>query len=238
MPVLWKVSTVCLLLLLLLLLLSFVSLLASAPTASEDKAAGDTFLLVHLHVPKTGGAFVRKQLREAFVKRGQSFYSSGLKGGKSFLAKSADEQARVAALHGHFGYGIHLQAGWKLGGLRRPVYSTVLRQPVDRLISQFQYEVRSPLKIILKSKVPPSGQSLTESHLFAWLEDVVARRSNNTMWSAHNNPMTQQLCCFADDTGFRTAFSGTGDGFNSLCDGAVTEATLQCALKNLVCLVL
>jgi hypothetical protein len=84
--------------------------------------------------------------------------------------------------------------------------------------------------LAFKAKIPARGQPLSEAHLFEWLDDMAASgaRPNNTVWSAHNNPMTQQMCCWADDGTRHATLIGLCEG------GVVTDEVLHCAVKHLV----
>ena len=94
---------------------------------------------VYVHVPKCGGAFMRQFLRTGFASKKELMFSYGLGGKQTFLSFDQETQSSFSAVHGHFGYGIHQASGWKLDGLRQPVYLTMLRDPVDRLLSQFPF---------------------------------------------------------------------------------------------------
>ena len=198
---------------------------------SRGQQHGPDGIIVHLHIPKTAGAFLRQYMSQSLEARRHrnvpesEFFGYGLGGQGSFLAKSAEVQAQYGAVHGHIGYGMHQQPGWTRG---LPRYTTVLRNPVDRIISQFQYEVRSPMGLAFGAKLPAKDSTtLTEGQLFEWFDDMQQHRTNHSVWSAHNNPMTQQLCCFKDDVG--------RPPFGPPClNQPVNAETLACAVRNLV----
>ena len=90
---------------------------------------------LHVHVPKTAGLYLLQHLK--FKLRLNTFHDMR---GIDFLGLTPDAQAQYDAVLGHFGYGLHLAESWHLSSLRTPRYTTVLRHPVDRLVSQFQFE--------------------------------------------------------------------------------------------------
>jgi hypothetical protein len=200
------------------------------PPLPREPPPNSNVVLVFLHVPKTGGAFVGEYLRRTIATdtRWGSAFSVAINP-TAFLDLDQASQARYAAVHGHLGYGIQHDKRWKLDGLLTPAYATVLRDPVDRLVSQFLYEKESPMRLSWGAKLPPRGATPTAADLFAWLDEMIAvpgRRTDHSMWSAHRNPMTQQMCCWGAD-GIR--------GELEQCTGpAVTEDTLSCAKNHLV----
>ena len=111
--------------------------------ANVNAADGLPPILLHLHIPKTGGAFLRAHMEQSLRDRRQTLFAYGLRGAGSFLDLAEDAQMLAGGVHGHFGYGMHLRPGWKLTNLRRPLYTTVLRDPVERTISQFQVRTTS-----------------------------------------------------------------------------------------------
>ena len=190
-------------------------------------------ILIYVHIPKTGGAFMRRYLREGLKQRNATMFSYGLgtRHGNSFLDWPAERQNRFTLVHGHFGYGIHMVHGWKLSELRTPTYLTMLRHPVDRILSQFYFEMRSPMGRIWNAKLPDRLAVPNSADLFAWLDDMATRRPANTIWSAHHNPVTQQMCCYVGD----------GKALEKLrFEGCIAEevnlTTLRCAMQNLVSL--
>lgn len=89
-------------------------------------------LLIFMHVPKTGGTTLRliieKQYNFSEIYRNYT-YAGVRKGQKS-------EKTRF--IEGHDYFGIHHDFK------KRPVYITMLRNPVDRIISEYYYILRAP----------------------------------------------------------------------------------------------
>ncbi len=143
------------------------------------------------------------------------------------LLVSCRNCVQVAAVAGHFGFGLHASPRWKLND-HEPRYMTVLREPIARLISQFQFETLRP-----RSATDPVGAT----DVLQWLRKIEVR-GNHTVWSAHNNPVTQQLCC-ADEDNVAAGLVGSPRPARPrtqlACAGQpVTEETLACAKRNLV----
>lgn len=100
--------------------------------------ANDRQRVVFLHIPKTGGMSMYGVLRRNYA---------GLPAYVQFETRSADEHAlferpqperdALAYVAGHVHYGVH--AIWS----EPAAYFTMLRDPVDRLISQYYYATTS-----------------------------------------------------------------------------------------------
>ena len=92
--------------------------------------------VIFIHIPKTAGTTLTEILERQYPPSKR--YSLGAKVEKAIIEfKSLDESARadVDALYGHMAYGLHTY-------LPRPaLYVTMLREPVERVIS-FYYFVR------------------------------------------------------------------------------------------------
>lgn len=101
----------------------------------------DTLLFIHL--PKTGGTALRSALQNAFEPSRSAFvYGAGDLDDSisraAFEALSADEIRRLRLVMGHFRYGIHQR-------IDRPYrYATLVRHPVDRVVSLYYHYVNLP----------------------------------------------------------------------------------------------
>jgi Sulfotransferase family len=93
--------------------------------------------LVVLHIEKTAGTSLRRSVLEPNLQRVEYF------GGLRHFRASDD----VDCIHGHIAYGYHRI-------VRRPiVYTTMLREPVDRALS-FYYFIRDEVRIDLFERHP------------------------------------------------------------------------------------
>lgn len=94
--------------------------------------------LIFLHVPKAAGT----TLQEIIVRQypgGKGFRFTGApEREREFLAMSDAERAAYDVLTGHVAYGIHRHVPGS------PVYVTMLRDPVERIISHYYFVLRKP----------------------------------------------------------------------------------------------
>lgn len=93
----------------------------------------DDALVVHVHIPRTGGTSLRLLLEEAFgIRQCLMNYQDEV------LDKSAEDLAGIRCVSGHIPYGVHEHF------LRVPAYITVVRNPIDRYISTYAAFLRNP----------------------------------------------------------------------------------------------
>jgi len=92
----------------------------------------EEFLVVFLHIPKTGGHSFRQLAVEAFGEQ-SIFDANTLNEVTRFIQLPENEQRAYRCIFGHMPYGLHeyIQPPCK--------YFTVLRDPVDRFISDYFY---------------------------------------------------------------------------------------------------
>lgn len=97
-------------------------------------------ILIFLHIPKTAGSTINEVLKWKY-KSSETFYMNGWEMKKSILKfKNLPHQKRdkIKLIVGHIPFGVH-QA------LSNPsAYITMLRQPVDRVVSLYYYILRDP----------------------------------------------------------------------------------------------
>ncbi|PJA73651.1 hypothetical protein CO151_12830 [bacterium CG_4_9_14_3_um_filter_65_15] len=113
----------------------------------HPSGGGDHPVLIFLHIPKAGGTtlgqiITRQYPAESFCE--VSFEK--LDTFDRFFAMTDDEKARVRCVKGHYPFGIHEHLPGK------PVYVTMLRDPVKRFISEYRFlrefpEVRPDLPV-------------------------------------------------------------------------------------------
>lgn len=104
---------------------------------TSPESAEVTPVVIFLHAPKTGGTtLVRIIERQCTPGSVLTLYDSSY--GEELAAYPAEEIDRVRAIAGHFYFGVHTFIA------RPSVYITLLRDPVDRVISHYHFVRRSP----------------------------------------------------------------------------------------------
>ena len=107
-------------------------------TSDTDAGLRSDETLLFIHLPKTGGTALRSALRTAFSPDASAFIYGprdldGAITRDRFEALPADAKARLRLVMGHFRYGFHEELG-------RPYrYATIVRQPVDRVVSLYYH---------------------------------------------------------------------------------------------------
>jgi hypothetical protein len=95
--------------------------------------------LLFVHIPKTAGTTLQMILARQFA--GDRIYTITGNPGESvraFMAWPEEERARIQLVKGHMPFGLHQHIGIPA------TYITMLRDPVDRVVSQYFYVLRSP----------------------------------------------------------------------------------------------
>lgn len=130
----------------------------SSEGTSSDLKAGTVVgnelepVLIFLHIPKTAGTTLNYILEQHYSReeRFATFPSRLHPNGsvEGFKTLPDAEKTRIKVLYGHMGFGLHAYFP------RPAVYVTVLRDPIERVLSQFYHdhrEPRSPLYSAIKS---------------------------------------------------------------------------------------
>jgi hypothetical protein len=108
--------------------------------------------IVFLHIPKTGGLTVRKVLEDQYGPALSTIYGYELAAWTAGIKKMPkDEQRRLLVVGGHMPFGFHEVVP------RFSTYFTMLRHPVDRIVSHYFYAKRRP-------RTKP-GRDVAERHL-------------------------------------------------------------------------
>lgn len=95
--------------------------------------------VLFLHIPKTAGSTLREVLKRCY---GNSMYS--IDGGdvrrskKKLLSIPVSRRAELRLIEGHMGF------GWHEFLPQACTYITILREPIDRIISHYYYVLRTP----------------------------------------------------------------------------------------------
>lgn len=114
-------------------------MLKSAP----EKSAAEEKCLIFLHIPKAAGTTLYNIIERQFPPETiHDIYGNGLAGLRAdyenFKSLPDEEREKIRLLRGHIAYGIHRH-------FRRPTtYITMLRHPVERIISHYYYVLRMP----------------------------------------------------------------------------------------------
>lgn len=102
-----------------------------------------TDLIYFLHIPKTAGTTLTNFLDKHYAKKDilpHKLWNQLLPTYKSEqFKKNSNPLKEFKLIRGHFGYGLHREIG------ARPQYITMLREPIDRTISQFYHFKRDPI---------------------------------------------------------------------------------------------
>src|SRR6056297_2979408 len=160
----------------------------------------DDEVFIFLHITKTGGRTLEKVLRSMLKPNGGTWYDfdGSLKSYESFMALQPHEKDAFDALYGHFHYGIHET-------LTRPYrYVTLLRHPVDRVVSHYYHILEEP-RHYLHEQVVSARWSLAD-----YLRNNPPRDADNGSIRALNTRLLW-----------------------SSCNGDVTEEELESATSNL-----
>jgi len=128
--------------------------------AKQDSRGGETYpnpdvpqtppeILIHLHIPKTGGTSLNSMVQHAFANTEISdtmFIGSEHYNGlglapyelcrQRFASYAADDLQRIRYVTGHLPMGLHRAFD------RTAKYFTVIRHPVDRVISDFFFRIQ------------------------------------------------------------------------------------------------
>jgi hypothetical protein len=154
-----------------------------------DKHANQEQVLIFLHIPKAAGSTLRriieKQYEPSTIFTIPSFYSS-----KEEFRQVAEFQLKeIKVLKGHMFFGLHEV-------LPKPsTYITLLRDPVERIISHYYYVLRNPSHYLYKD-VKSKNMSLKEyasSGLSVELDNGQTRLISGFNFPDHSQPASQEM---------------------------------------------
>ncbi len=104
------------------------------PTTTWTSVGDEPTVLIFLHIPKAGGTTLGGIIRRQFPPEQYCEVSfEHLETFDRFFALSEQEKDRIRCVKGHYPFGIHEHLP------HRPVYVTMLRDPVKRFISEYRF---------------------------------------------------------------------------------------------------
>jgi hypothetical protein len=112
-----------------------------APSPAARLAPGPDSVLVLLHNLKTGGTTLRGIVARQY-RWEQTYVVPGRRDDLSSLDLSALDRERVRYVDGHMPFGLHALLG------RPAVYISVLRKPVERIVSLYDFALKDPARAL------------------------------------------------------------------------------------------
>lgn len=172
-----------------------------------EKEIGKEQVLIFLHISKAGGSTLHTILEKQYPGVGHYFTSGNPRGEEKgrWERLSMEERENISVVRGHVNYGVH-------EFIKKPsVYITMLRNPVERVISHYYFHKRDVGHYLHK-------ESLSEN----WtLEDFVCKTTEN------DNGQTRALAGVLDVYSFLRA------GQSAISFGGCGREILEIAKSNL-----
>ncbi len=94
--------------------------------------------VIYLHIPKTAGTTLHRIIDRQYQAEESHFIHRHDVGIEEFKALSPERRARIRMLRGHIPFGLHRYIPWPA------TYITMLRDPIERLISYYFFVRRCP----------------------------------------------------------------------------------------------
>jgi hypothetical protein len=142
---------------------------------------------IFLHIPKTAGSTLHTILTKQYAKdellhlRGNPHIESAI---EQFKHMPSEDKARIRLLTGHFEYGIHQYLP------QAATYFTLLRDPVDRVISYYYFILRTPEH--------PRYEEMTRNNIGVetFVRDILTDNNQTRMlagaWMSSDEPCTEE----------------------------------------------
>ena len=110
-------------------------------TLASAKQQARNELLVFIHIFKTAGTSIKQNLKDHFGEDNVDFLNDGIVDDKHFEERvdKAVEDHCAAAMAGHFQFARISEALYYAGETRKIVYFSFIRDPLQRLISAYNY---------------------------------------------------------------------------------------------------
>jgi len=101
-------------------------------------------VILYLHIPKAAGTTLNTILAQKFLRRGVYTIHNTKTAVEELAGLNDAKREKLQFVNGHFAYGLHEALG-------RPFeYITMLREPVDRVVSHYYYVLRNPAHYLHK----------------------------------------------------------------------------------------
>ncbi len=96
--------------------------------------------IIFLHIPKTAGATLRQFIDQNYDRsRVFDVLQRSRTSPEALAAMPEDEKRRIQLIYGHFYFGLHDSLP------QRTTYLTMLRDPVNRVLSHYYYVIKTPM---------------------------------------------------------------------------------------------
>jgi len=151
-----------------------VSLYYRSTVEDKIRKCGSNILLVHTHIPKTGGTTISNVLISCAAQYGKKLAYGHI---DNFLNMSIKEQNNIAAVEAHMGFGIEKQPNFPVHRKDCVIYLVIMRPYIDIMWSAMGH-IYADKKIEFPTKV----KSFTQF---------------NNPWN-FQGAISYQLCCFSD----------------------------------------
>ena len=151
---------------------------------------------IFVHIPKTAGTTIRHQLAGSYRKEEVRLVYPGEKGfvqPDELLAYSANELRQVRFIHGHFDHSIA-----EAIPCCDPIYATILRNPVARVVSLYQHFMLQHLKLFdvsLKQAIADKVTAQLYNHQTRLLSGREFDQESATTRSGHRKAQLGHTLC-------------------------------------------
>lgn len=163
-------------------------------------------ILIFVHIPRTGGTSFRKVLEDNFSKDSiLSIYGDDILRARSVVCSHTSLDT-ISVIRGHFSFGLH-----ELIGERPYQYVTIIRHPVSRVMSLYNY--------IRSDQMHPMHSPVMSMSLLDFVTSGISLETDNGQ--------VRQLC------GTEGEFPQSCYGSMSTDFGKIDESQLEAALFNL-----
>jgi hypothetical protein len=143
----------------------------------------DDYCLVFMHIPKTAGTTLASSLQWNYPPR-QTIHVDLLGHVQDMEKVPLELRSRARLVHGHIPYGIHKYIP------RQCEYVTILREPVDRVISAYKYVLRRPTHR-LHDQVVGANIGLEEFVERFWVDEHISRQTR-ALIDRHNGSLDRE----------------------------------------------